>query len=108
MEGWELKLGDKCEKGSQLRPHIVWFGEAVPMMEVAAKEAMKAELFIVVGTSLQVYPAAGLIDYVSPAVSKYIIDPNKPAVNYIENLFFIEEKATVGLSKLAHELLGSN
>ena len=59
-EGWELKIGDKCERGSQLRPNIVWFGEAVPMIEKAAEEAMQADIFMVVGTSLVVYPAAGL------------------------------------------------
>jgi len=65
IEGWELKLGDKCEKGFQLRPHIVWFGEMVPMMDIAVEEAATADVFIVVGTSLQVYPAAGLMDYVA-------------------------------------------
>ena len=64
IEGWELKLGDRCELGSQLRPNIVWFGEMVPMMEVACEVASAAEIFVVVGTSLVVYPAAGLIDYV--------------------------------------------
>ena len=75
VEGWEIKPGDKCEKGSQLRPHIVWFGEMVPMMEHAVKEALAADIFVVVGTSLAVYPAAGLIDYVPGEVPKYIIDP---------------------------------
>jgi len=60
IEGWELKLGDKCEKGSQLRPNIVWFGEMVPMMEVAVEEAISADIFIVIGTSLQVYPAEAI------------------------------------------------
>jgi NAD-dependent deacetylase len=65
IQGWELKLEDVCEKGSQLRPHIVWFGEMVPMIEKAIIEASLADIFIVVGTSLLVYPAAGLIDYVA-------------------------------------------
>src|SRR5437868_7016877 len=76
IAGWELKIGDKCEKGSQLRPNIVWFGEMVPMMEVAAGIASKADIFLVVGTSMVVYPAAGLIDYVGSEVPKYIVDPN--------------------------------
>ncbi len=100
MEGWELNLGDTCEKGSQLRPHIVWFGEMVPMMDVAVEITMQADIFIVVGTSLQVYPAAGLLSYVADAVPKYIIDPNMPAVNQSDNLFLIEEIGSVGLAKV--------
>ncbi len=105
MEGWELKLGDKCEKGHQLRPHIVWFGEMVPMMDVAVEEAASADLFIVVGTSLQVYPAAGLMDYVAHEIPKYVIDPNMPEVRKRDNLFLMEEKATTGLPKLVKQLL---
>ncbi len=67
MEGWEIKIGDKCEKGSQLRPFVVWFGEMVPMMEPAIEAAMEADIFAVVGTSLLVYPAAGLIQYTPKA-----------------------------------------
>jgi len=78
IEGWELKLGDKCERGSQLRPHIVWFGEMVPMMEIAAQEADRADIFVVVGTSLLVYPAAGLIHNVGSDVPIYIVDPSVP------------------------------
>src|SRR5690606_2724349 len=73
IEGWELKLGDCCEKGSQLRPNIVWFGEMVPLMEVAAEYASLADIFIVVGTSMVVYPAAGLINYVPYEAMKYIV-----------------------------------
>ena len=105
MEGWELKLGDKCEKGHQLRPHIVWFGEMVPMMDVAVEEAALADLFIVVGTSLQVYPAASLMDYVAHKIPKYVIDPNMPEVRKRDNLFLMEEKATTGLPKLVKQLL---
>jgi NAD-dependent deacetylase len=105
IKGWELKPGDLCEKGSQLRPHIVWFGEAVPLMDRAIREVRKAELFVVVGTSLQVYPAAGLLDYVPEASPKYIIDPAIPmVVEGISNLITIQEKATVGLDKLLKEL----
>lgn len=98
-------LGDTCEKGAQLRPHIVWFGEAVPLMEDAALEANSADIFMVIGTSLAVYPAAGLIDYVQVDALKYVIDPNLPPVRAMSNLFKIEEKASVGVPKVAKELM---
>lgn len=101
MDGWELKTGDLCEKGTQLRPHIVWFGEAVPMMEEAIQEAMEADIFMVVGTSLMVYPAAGLINYVGAMIPKYIIDPSLPSVGSMGNLHLIEEPATTGVDKVA-------
>ena len=94
-----IKLGDLCEKGSQLRPNIVWFGEMVPMMEKAIEEASTADIFIVVGTSLLVYPAAGLIDYVGEDVPVFIIDPNMPNIVTNPNLTLIEEKASTGLEK---------
>lgn len=103
LDGWELNLGDRCEKGSQLRPHIVWFGEMVPMMEVAIEITMKADIFMVVGTSLLVYPAAGLIDYVGSSVPKYVIDPNLPNLQKSSNLFLFEEPASTGVAKaIAH------
>jgi NAD-dependent deacetylase len=105
IEGWELKLGDVCELGSQLRPNIVWFGEAVPMMQVAADIASGADLFLVVGTSMVVYPAAGLIDYVPDKVKKYVVDPKKPEILHVPNLEFITEKASVGMEKLKQILL---
>ncbi|WP_028982118.1 SIR2 family NAD-dependent protein deacylase [Sporocytophaga myxococcoides] len=105
MDGWELKLGEKCPHGSQLRPHIVWFGEMVPMMDKAMKLAMKADIFIVVGTSLQVYPAAGLLDYVREDVPVYVIDPNMPAVRKRPNLHLIEEKASTGVEKIVEILM---
>ncbi len=102
----DIELGDLCEKGGQLRPNIVWFGEAVPLMTEAAMVAGSADIFIVVGTSLVVYPAAGLIDYVSAKTPKYIIDPNKPIVNdFHKNINFITEKATKGMVALADKLL---
>lgn len=102
----DIKLGDKCEKGSQLRPNIVWFGEAVPMMYEAGQVAAKADIFIVVGTSLVVYPAAGLIDYVKTSALKYIIDPVKPAVyDSLDNLVFIEKKASEGTPELVDKLI---
>jgi NAD-dependent deacetylase len=101
----EIKLGDKCEKGSQLRPHIVWFGEAVPMMDVANTMAENADIFMVVGTSMAVYPAAGLIDYSPQQIPKYLIDPSDVKINGIANLTIIKEKASVGLPDLVKDLL---
>ncbi len=105
INGWELNIGDKCEKGSQLRPNIVWFGEMVPMMDVAAKIASQADIFLIVGTSMVVYPAAGLIDYVGRDVPKFIIDPNVPEVRKSPNLYFIPEKASTGMEKVKMRLL---
>ncbi|MCZ6899604.1 MAG: NAD-dependent deacylase [Bacteroidetes bacterium] len=105
IEGWEIKLGDKCEKGSQLRPHIVWFGEMVPMMEHAVEETLTTEIFLVVGTSLQVYPAAGLLDYVEKDVPKFVVDPNMPTMIPLDNLFLIKEKATEGMEQVKKQLL---
>jgi len=104
IEGWELNLGDKCEKNSQLRPHIVWFGEAVPMMVPATEYSEQADVFVVVGTSLQVYPAADLINYVPESSLKFIIDPQLPTITDRKNLFLIQDKATTGMQKL-HEML---
>lgn len=104
IEGWELKLGDTCEKGSQLRPHIVWFGEAVPMIEEAADISARADIFIVIGTSLNVYPAAGLIHYVPASARKYLIDPNAAHLPGIPNLTIIREKACTGVPELVEQL----
>jgi NAD-dependent deacetylase len=104
INGWQLNLGDTCERGSQLRPNIVWFGEMVPLMEVAASLAFQADFFVVVGTSMQVYPAAGLIDYVRAEVPKFLVDPKIPIVQHIPHLEFIAEMASVGLPKLAERL----
>ncbi len=104
MDGWELKIGDQCEKSSQLRPHIVWFGEMVPMMEVASKEAISADIFLVVGTSLAVYPAAGLIDYVDSEIPKFIVDPNMPSIYPRAELFLFEENGSTGVKKVANIL----
>jgi NAD-dependent deacetylase len=102
----EIKSGDKCDKGSQLRPHIVWFGEMVPMIETAAEICERADIFIVVGTSLVVYPAASLVEYTPDDIFKYIIDPVKPSMPYPPvNTIFIEERAGEGMPKLASELL---
>ena len=104
----EIKAGDKCERGSQLRPHVVWFGEMVPMIEVAAHISEDADIFIVVGTSLVVYPAASLIEFTRPSIIKYIIDPVKPDMYYFDdNLIFIKEKAGLGMPELARKLLSN-
>jgi NAD-dependent deacetylase len=99
MTGWELNTGDLCEKGSQLRPHIVWFGEEVPMMDTALQETLTADIFLVVGTSMLVYPAAGLINYVADNIPKYIIDPKMPEVPKMPNLHLIEKIGSEGLAE---------
>jgi NAD-dependent deacetylase len=104
IAGWELKKGDTCERGSQLRPNIVWFGEAVPMMEIAAEIASGADVFLVVGTSMVVYPAASLIDYVPTDVMKYVVDPGRPEILHVPNLEFIQEKASVGMARVVEKL----
>ena len=104
MDDWELKLGDKAEDGHQLRPHIVWFGEAVPMIEKAVPIMQSADIVIVVGTSMQVYPAAGLIGYADADIPKYYVDPN--AADFEQsNLQCIKQKAGEALPKLAKELI---
>lgn len=107
LEGWELKKGDLCELGSQLRPHIVWFGEEVPMMDIAIDITSQADIFLVIGTSLAVYPAAGLVHYVQAGRPVYIIDPAQPDIVLKPNMHFIQEKATVGMEKLREELAKS-
>lgn len=105
VEGWELKTGDLCAEGSQLRPHIVWFGEQVPMMAEATHITEAADVFVVIGTSLAVYPAAGLVHYVTPGVPIYIIDPHQPEITLSKNMTFIQEKATVGAKQLFDKLI---
>jgi len=102
IDGWELKMGDRCEKGSQLRPHIVWFGEAVPAIEEAIPIVRDADIFVVIGTSMNVYPAAGLINYVRKEVPIFLIDP-KP-VSVYQQVTFIQEKAGKGVEILKDKL----
>ena len=102
----EVKEGDVCEKGGKLRPDIVWFGEQVPAIPEAADMASLADIFVVVGTSLNVYPAAGLLNYVRKGVPVYIIDPNPVAVSLNYDITFIEKPASVGVQKM-FEMLGS-
>tara|TARA_R110002126_G_scaffold12684_1_gene54878 strand:- start:1538 stop:2218 length:681 start_codon:yes stop_codon:yes gene_type:complete len=92
----DLVLGDVCEKGYQLRPHIVWFGEDVPMIEKAVEICATADVLVIIGTSMQVYPAASLMHYVPQNTSTYFIDP-KPNIESKENLTVIAEKATTGM-----------
>jgi NAD-dependent deacetylase len=100
----DIHVGDLAEDGTQLRPHIVWFEEPVPMIEKAAFVMQTADIFVLVGTSLQVYPAAGLIDFVPTDIPKYIIDKVIPEVGRYENIIAIEGTATEGVKKL-RELL---
>ncbi|MGB3180797.1 MAG: NAD-dependent deacylase [Cyclobacteriaceae bacterium] len=105
MDGDTINLGDTCEKGSQLRPHIVWFGEMVPMMEPAARIAAEADIFVVVGTSLVVYPAAGLVDYTPANTPIFVVDPKVPEVYGREDVVAIQENASTGMKKLKDILL---
>lgn len=105
LDGWELKLGDNCEKGTQLRPHIVWFGELVPNIEVAVKQVQKADYFIVIGTSLLVFPAAGLVDFAPKNCPIALIDPKTQIRGEDANLRVIAEKAAIGVPKLVQELI---
>lgn len=104
INGWELKLGELCERGSQLRPNIVWFGELVFMMEEAARLTEQADIFMVVGTSLQVYPAAGLVHYARFDSPKFVIDPKLPDVGHMPMIQMFAEKASTGLEKVKIEL----
>lgn len=103
----DLNVGDCNAKGIQLRPHIVWFGEMVPEMEKAIKLTAEADIFLIIGTSMQVYPAAGLINYVPPSCEVFVIDPN------LENMYakyenFFKTSATEGMKKLRELLLIDN
>ena len=98
-------MGDLCELGSQLRAHVVWFGEDVPMINKAAQICQKADILFFVGSSLTVYPAAGLLNLVPPEVPKYIIDPVIPEIYGSSKYVTIEKKASVSVPKLVEELL---
>jgi NAD-dependent deacetylase len=102
LDGWELKFGDLCEKGSQLRPHIVWFGEAVPAIDEAMKIVQQADILVVIGTSLNVYPAAGLLNYAQEQTPVYLIDPAHVSVD--SNVHVITKKASLGVDILKQEL----
>lgn len=104
IQGWELKLGDRCERGSQLRPHIVWFGEAVPMMDVAIDLVSTADIVVIIGTSLSVYPAASLVDYASAEARIFLIDPTPPSLPRGSRIVVIRAGAATGVARL-RELL---
>lgn len=105
MDHWELKEGDVCEKGSQLRPHIVWFGEPVKAITKAAEIAATADIFLIIGTSLSIYPAAGLVDFVPQKTPIFIIDPDSPAYNSSSKIEVIKENATKGMEILKEQLI---
>lgn len=100
-----IALGDTAPDGAQLRPNVVWFGEPVPMMEKAASVVMQADIFVVVGTSLAVYPAAGLVDYLKPGAEKYIVDPSMPELISMDGWTHYRQNATTGVPKLADKLI---
>ena len=102
--GSSIQLGDLCDKGAQLRPNIVWFGEMVPMIEVAMNITSQTDIFIVVGTSMAVYPAASLIDYVPVGQPIYIVDPKPLDILQEPNITFVQEKAPIGLERVVREL----
>jgi NAD-dependent deacetylase len=105
IEGAELNMGDTCEKGYQLRPHVVWFGEAVPAISQAATLAQQADIFAVVGTSLMVYPAAGLVDFVDSQAPLFLVDPNTVKPTRSEQVHFIRENAGTGVPKMKEILI---
>ena len=105
LDDWQLNIGDLCEKGSQLRPNIVWFGEAVPVMDPAIEETVNADVFLVIGTSLQVYPAAGLVQYTPAHCPIYLVDPKRPPSYLGREVSYIEDKASSGMQHLKEILL---
>lgn len=106
IDGWELRMGQTCELGSQLRPHIVWFGESVPMIEPAAGLVQQADIVLVIGTSLQVYPAAGLVDVAKPSAHIVVIDPSSPPIqSKNKQVTYIQQNATTGVPFWMKEFL---
>jgi NAD-dependent deacetylase len=101
----DINWGDIASDGSQLRPHVVWFGEPVPMILDAINIMSQADVFALVGTSLQVYPASGLIDYLPPGIPKYIIDKNPPFIAAHHNFYVIKNSATEGVNELKNRLI---
>lgn len=107
IDGWEQRLDAVAPDGAPLRPHIVFFGEAVPLFERAAEIAATADLFVVVGTSLAVYPAASLVRYIRPGVPVYVVDPGTPDTSWIRNpLVHLRRRAAEGMPELAERLRG--
>ena len=109
LQGKDISLGEKCPESSQLRPFVVWFGEEVPKMEEAIHETQQADIFIVVGTSLQVYPAAGLLDCAPYASEKYLIDLQLPALApKIPHLVKRQKSASKGVPELVEQLIDAH
>lgn len=104
IHGWKLSAKDKCPDGYRLRPHVVWFGESVPAYDDAAKVLAAADILIVIGTSLQVYPAAGLISYAQKAQFKYIIDPKAKDLNVPSEFIKVSLGAEEGIKMVHSEL----
>ncbi|MDO4956257.1 MAG: Sir2 family NAD-dependent protein deacetylase [Bacteroidales bacterium] len=104
-EGEEIHLGDKAKDGSQLRPFIVWFGESVPEIETAVYEVMKADILVIIGTSLNVYPAAGLINYANENTPIYVIDPKPVQIHSNRNITFIQKGASEGMEILSAKFM---
>lgn len=105
IAGWELRFTDLCAHGKPLRPHVVWFGESVPNMTTATQLCRKANVFAIIGTSLQVYPAAGLTECVPRETIRYVVDVNVPLKSGSNRLIKIEQPATVGVPMMVEELL---
>lgn len=105
-EEYDVKIGDQAADGSQLRPFIVWFGEAVPMIETAIDICEKADIFLIIGTSLNVYPAAGLLNYVPAHVPVYLIDPKQVPIASGRKVHVIQKGASEGMEELTRLLLG--
>lgn len=105
LTGERLDIGDLCPKGAQLRPHIVWFGEAVPMIETAIEITRTADIFLVAGTGLQVYPAASLIDFIPDSCQRYLIDPNDVFIPKHYRFRRIVEKAGKGMEIFSKEIM---
>jgi NAD-dependent deacetylase len=101
----DIAIGEKCALDSQLRPHVVWFHEAVPMMEPAIEATSQAEVLLIIGTSLQVYPAAGLINYAPFFSEKFLVDPHIPMFSPVNNMQMIQAKATAGVPPLVDRLI---
>ena len=101
----QLALGDLCARGTQLRPNIVWFGEEVPLMLDATMHVAEADIFLIVGTSLQVYPAAGLVDFLKPEIPILLVDPGDPLIRNKNRLICYRELASSGMTKVREYLL---
>jgi NAD-dependent deacetylase len=101
----DIRIGDRAPDGGQLRPHIVWFEEPVPLIMNASRFVQGADIFVIIGTSLAVYPAAGLIDFAYPQIPKFILDKNIPYIRGIQNLYNIEKPATEGIRSLKEQLM---